>query len=210
MRTQATIIISAAFVLSVALAAGTASAQTGGSAAAPSESDISRSLAPKSRGLPQLGDLPPTPPSPSIHSTSTAPAPAHMPNPVKKTAHAVAPPPDAHPSATLRTIQFQFGSAELTPDSIETLKNLGNALNHELADQAHFVIEGHTDAYGEAGYNAELSKERAEAVKDYLIKQMGVTEDRLQAVGKGSAEPVTGASPYSALNRRVVVVNLEG
>jgi len=209
MRTQTKIIVSAALGLSVVLGAGTGWTQTGGSAAVPSEGDISRSLAPKSRGLPTLGDLPPAPPSPSIHSTSTAPAPSHAPNPTKKTARAEVT-PDSHPSATLRTIQFQFGSAELTPDSIETLKNLGNALNHELADQAHFVIEGHTDAYGEAGYNTELSKERAEAVKDYLVKQMGVAEDRLQAVGKGSAEPVTGASPYSALNRRVVVVNLEG
>jgi outer membrane protein OmpA-like peptidoglycan-associated protein len=118
--------------------------------------------------------------------------------------------PEAHPSATLRTIQFQFGSAQLTPNSTETLKNLGNALNHELADQPRFVIEGHTDAYGEASLNEELSNARAQAVKDYLVKEMGVGEGRLQAVGKGSSEPVPGSSPYSGVNRRVIVVNLEG
>ncbi len=199
-------VISAAFCLAIVAGAGSALAQTpSAGAAAPSESDISRSLAPKSRGLPTLGTLPPAPPNPAIESTSTA-----APPPARDKKQPTVVPAAAHPSATLRTIQFKFGSAELTPDSIETLKNLGNALNHELADQPHFTIEGHTDAYGEAGYNEELSKERAAAVKDYLVKQMGVSEDRLQPVGKGSSEPVSGSSPYSGVNRRVVVINLEG
>jgi outer membrane protein OmpA-like peptidoglycan-associated protein len=156
-----------------------------------------------------MGTLPPAPPNAAVEPTSTAPPPPHNPKPKQPTPVAVAP-ADAHPSATLRSIQFQFGSAQLTPDSIDTLKNLGNALNHELADQPHFRIEGHTDAYGEAGLNDKLSQERADAVKDYLVKQMGVADGRLEAVGKGAADPVAGSSPYSAVNRRVVVVNLEG
>jgi OmpA-OmpF porin, OOP family len=197
-------VISTALGLAVLLAAAAAMAQSG----APSESDISRSLMPKSRGLPTLGDLPPAPPNPAIAPAATGPAPARA---ARRPSTTVATrPADAHPAATLRTIQFQFGSAELTPASIDTLKNLGNALNHELADQHRFVIEGHTDAYGEANLNETLSTARAEAVKDYLVKQMGVAEDRLQAVGKGSTAPVPGTSPYAGVNRRVVVVNTEG
>jgi len=199
------IIISAALGFAFIAAAGVASAQ---STAAPSESDIGQALAPKSRGLPTMGTLPPAPPNPSIESTSTAPPPPHNPKPKQITPASA--PADVHPSATLRSIQFQFGSAQLTPDSIDTLKNLGNALNHELADQPHFRIEGHTDAYGEASLNDKLSKERADAVKDYLVKEMGVADGRLEAVGKGSSEPVPNSSPYSGVNRRVVVVNLEG
>lgn len=196
--------ISTAFGLAVMLTVGAAWAESG----TPSESDISRSLAPKSRGLPTLGTMPPAPSNPAVESTSTGPAPA-MPAPPKRALHAAVQ-PDAHPSVTMHSIQFQYGSAQLTPESIETLKNLGNALNHELSDQQHFRIEGHTDAYGEAGLNDKLSQERADAVKDYLVKQMGVAESRLEAVGKGSADPIGGSSPYSAVNRRVVVVNLEG
>ena len=192
--------VSSAHAIALMLAASAAMAQTG----APSEGDITRSLAPKSRGLPTFGDAPPTPANPQIHSTATgSPAPAKSQPP-----HLV--PASAHPSATLNTIQFQFGSAELTPESIETLKNLGNALNHALADQAHFVIEGHTDASGTAAYNQELSQQRAQAVMDYLVKQMGVAEARLQAVGKGASEPAAGSDPYAGANRRVVVINLEG
>jgi outer membrane protein OmpA-like peptidoglycan-associated protein len=198
-------VVSAALGLTIVMAAGTALAESPG---APTESDIGKALAPKSRGLPTLGTLPQPPSNPAIEPTATAPPPTHNPPPKHPTQ--VSAPADAHPSATLRTVQFQFGSAQLTPDSIETLKNLGNALNHELADQAHFRIEGHTDAYGEAGLNDKLSMERAQAVKDYLVKEMGVADGRLEAVGMGSSEPVQGSSPYSAVNRRVVVVNLEG
>jgi outer membrane protein OmpA-like peptidoglycan-associated protein len=176
--------------VAVWLMAAPASAQMPGSpSAVPSEAEISRSLAPQpqmqTRGIPKIGTAG-MQPNPAISSAA------------------------AHPSATFNTIQFEFGSARLTPDSIETLKNLGNALNHALKDQQHFRIEGHTDARGAAAYNDELSRQRAQAVLDYLEQQMGVAGTRLQAVGKGSSEPVGGSDPNAGINRRVVVVNLEG
>src|SRR5690349_11613192 len=82
----------------------------------PSESDISRSLMPKSRGLPTLGDLPPAPANPAVAPAATGAAPRKA--PTRHPTKVATQPPDAHPSATLHTIQFQFGSAELTPDSI--------------------------------------------------------------------------------------------
>ncbi|MGC2200342.1 MAG: OmpA family protein [Stellaceae bacterium] len=113
------------------------------------------------------------------------------------------------PSISVQTIQFEFGSAKLRPESIETLHNLGNALNQGLSDQKLFVIEGHTDAVGSRAYNLELSRKRAEAVKDFLVNTMGVSPSRLEAVGKGSAEPANSRDPYAAENRRVVVINNE-
>ena len=53
----------------------------------------------------------------------------------------------------------------------------------------HVMIEGHTDRLGTEAYNAELSKRRADAVKDYLVGR-GVEARRLVAVGKGESEPV--------------------
>ncbi len=108
----------------------------------------------------------------------------------------------------LDTIQFEFGSDRLKPDSMETLRNLGTALNQGLKDQKIFLIEGHTDAVGNRAYNTELSKRRADAVKDFLVREMGVSADRLQTVGKGSSEPAVPKNPFAAQNRRVVVVNL--
>jgi OOP family OmpA-OmpF porin len=113
----------------------------------------------------------------------------------------------ARPSMDFQTITFRFGSAELTPQSVETLRNLGNALNQGLKDVKKFIVQGHTDRVGSAAYNLDLSKRRAEAVRDYLVNKMGVAPDRLEAVGLGFSEPVDPARPYAAENRRVVVIN---
>jgi outer membrane protein OmpA-like peptidoglycan-associated protein len=114
----------------------------------------------------------------------------------------------AVPSLSFNALQFEFASARLKPESIETLRNLGNALNTTLRDEKNFLIEGHTDAAGTREYNIALSNRRAEAVKDYLVREMGVPPDRLRTLGKGSSEPVNPKKPYAAENRRVVLINL--
>ena len=69
---------------------------------------------------------------------------------------------------------------------------------------------GTTDAAGNCSYNFELSRLRAQAVKDFLVNEMAVEASRLEAVGKGSAEPANRRNPYASENRRVMVVNEAG
>jgi len=104
-------------------------------------------------------------------------------------------------------VAFEFGSAQLKPESVETLSRLGKALNGGLGDQKLFKIEGHTDAVGSLPYNSRLSQQRAAAVRDFLIRQMGVSAERLSSVGKAFCEPLDPKDPYGAENRRVVVIN---
>jgi outer membrane protein OmpA-like peptidoglycan-associated protein len=108
-------------------------------------------------------------------------------------------------------VAFEFGSAQLKPESIETLRRLGQALNAPapagLSDQKKFAIEGHTDAVGSLPYNERLSALRAAAVKDFLIKEMGVSPERLSSAGKAFCEPLDPTDPKGADNRRVVVIN---
>src|SRR5215831_1266937 len=179
-------------------------------AGVPSQEEIGRQL--KVRGLPTLGTTPAPPPGPGpavlpANVPSAPPPPETRARPVQPVVShppvGAAPPP----SVTLNTITFEFGSAQLRPESIETLRNLGNALNQQLKDEKAFVIEGHTDRSGTRAYNDALSKRRADAVKDYLATQMAVSPDRLQTVGKGFSEPVDPKHPYAAGNRRVVVIN---
>jgi outer membrane protein OmpA-like peptidoglycan-associated protein len=158
---------------------------------------------PKMRGLPTLGTAPaPTPgPSPGY-------VPANVPSPEP------AVPPRGHPateqpSVALKTIKFEFGSARLKPESIETLRNLGNALNQGLKDEKAFLIEGHTDRTGTRAYNDALSKRRSDAVKDYLVNELGVSPERLQTLGKGFSDPIDPKNPYATENRRVVVINMD-
>jgi outer membrane protein OmpA-like peptidoglycan-associated protein len=111
------------------------------------------------------------------------------------------------PSASFPMITFEFGSAQLKPEGVETLRNLGKALNEDLGDQKVFAIEGHTDATGALDYNQELSRSRAQAVKEFLVREMGVAETRLEIVGKGPCELANPRDPYGGENRRVVVIN---
>ena len=51
-------------------------------------------------------------------------------------------------------------------------------------------IDGNTDSTGSRAHNMELSKERAEAVKKYLIEKYGFPADRMRTVGNGPDRPV--------------------
>ena len=160
-------------------------------------------------GLPTLGTVPAGNENPNLHGASLSPRPSKH----KRVAADTTPTheqasTEPRSAITFNSIQFSFGSAQITPESSETLRNLGNALNHELTDQKSFLIEGHTDAAGSPEVNTALSHRRAEAVRDYLIHEMGVSPSRLQAFGKGSSDPANPADPYAAENRRVVVVNI--
>jgi outer membrane protein OmpA-like peptidoglycan-associated protein len=71
-------------------------------------------------------------------------------------------------------------------------------------------VEGHTDSRGNAERNKVLSQKRAEAVRDYLIKQ-GIEASRLYAVGYGPDRPIADNKTRKgrADNRRVEFVILE-
>ena len=112
----------------------------------------------------------------------------------------------SRPSLSL-SIQFDFNSARVRPESQDALDNLAQALQSTDLQTAKFAIEGHTDLRGRQDYNQRLSQQRAESVRDYLEKR-SVSQDRLIALGKGSSELANPDNPFGAENRRVRVVNL--
>ena len=70
-------------------------------------------------------------------------------------------------------------------------------------------ISGHTDNTGSDKYNMQLSKERAEAVRAYLIKK-GIKSNRITAKGYGSSQPISSnATPEGKLKNRRVVFSLK-
>ena len=67
------------------------------------------------------------------------------------------------------------------------------------------VLEGHTDDSGDENYNLELSKRRAESVKNALINK-GINEERIKTKGCGSTQPLFPNNfddELKFLNRRV-------
>jgi outer membrane protein OmpA-like peptidoglycan-associated protein len=111
------------------------------------------------------------------------------------------------PSLSL-SIQFDFNSARIRPESLVVLGNLAAALGSAALLPSRFVVEGHTDAKGSTDYNHKLSDQRAAAVKDLLVAK-GIAGVRLLSVGKGSTELANPADPLAAENRRVKIVNLD-
>ena len=103
------------------------------------------------------------------------------------------------------SIQFEFGSAKLLPESRPLLDNLAKAINSDKLRGFTFVLEGHTDIIGSAEYNQKLSDQRASSVLAYLASK-GVSKERLKSLGKGSTELLMPDKPDAAENRRVRII----
>ena len=103
------------------------------------------------------------------------------------------------------SIQFEFDSAKLLPESRPLLDNLAKAINSDKLRGFTFVVEGHTDIVGSAEYNQKLSDQRALSVLAYLASK-GVPKERLKALGKGSTELLMPDKPDAAENRRVRII----
>lgn len=105
-----------------------------------------------------------------------------------------------------QAIQFEVGSDAILPESKPQLAEIGKVLaDHKTL---RLAVEGHTDDTGIADSNQVLSQRRAEAVRSYLISNLGVAADRLTAAGYGSTRPVApNDTPEGrAQNRRVELV----
>lgn len=106
---------------------------------------------------------------------------------------------------TLGDVLFATGSAQLQGGADRDLGKLVTFLNKNPERQV--MIEGHTDSVGSAAFNRELSRQRAESVRRYLVRE-GIASQRLDVSGMGMDRPV--ASNDTALgrqqNRRVEII----
>jgi outer membrane protein OmpA-like peptidoglycan-associated protein len=107
-------------------------------------------------------------------------------------------------------VQFEFDSAELTPEAVEVLDRVSAVFNNGLMTDTYIQIEGHADASGSAEYNQSLSTQRALTVRDFLVERHGIDPNRLLARGKGEIEPYDRSDPYAKINRRVEFLNISG
>ncbi len=99
-------------------------------------------------------------------------------------------------------IQFQTGKAVISTKSHKLLDEVVGILN-EYTDY-NMTIHGYTDNVGKDETNLRLSKERADAVRDYFIKK-GIAAERLSAEGFGATNFVADNKTAAgrAKNRRV-------
>ena len=114
-------------------------------------------------------------------------------------------------------VMFDSGKWEIKPTAERLLRKfLKTVKNLKIKE---ILIEGHTDSVGSRAYNLELSKRRAEAVKDWLIEKGGLRGVKIVTKGYGESKPIApNTNPDGsdnpkgrAKNRRVeVFVTLAG
>lgn len=107
---------------------------------------------------------------------------------------------------TLYGILFDFNRSEIKPESKAALDEIAQYLRKHPERRLHVV--GHTDAVGGFEFNLKLSKARAVAVVDALVRGYGIAPGRLTGNGVGMLAPIaTNASEEGrAKNRRVELV----
>jgi OOP family OmpA-OmpF porin len=95
------------------------------------------------------------------------------------------------------SIEFESNTTTMPPRARATLDQLIALLRR--TPHAAIEIGGHTDKYGEQGYNLQLSRRRAEVVRDYFISH-GLT-NQFTAVGYGASRPLSVAQTRTGLQR---------
>jgi len=103
-----------------------------------------------------------------------------------------------------KSIEFEENSAKLRPDMYSDLDKVVDF----LLDYPEFKlkISGHTDSSGDEIRNKSLSKERADAIRDYIILLHPIDKNRVVAEGFGNSMPVVEDEQTDddrRLNRRV-------
>ena len=105
-------------------------------------------------------------------------------------------------------IHFDVNSDKIKPDSYGILKEVANVLKENEA--VRIKIIGHTDSDGDDSNNMELSKKRAQSVKNALMNEFQISSSRMETDGKGESIPFTknDTSVGKAQNRRVEFIKM--
>lgn len=101
-------------------------------------------------------------------------------------------------------INFDFDSYAIRADMVPVLEQAQMLLSENPSQSV--TVEGWTDSVGTDKYNATLSANRANAVKNWLVKH-GVADARMQAVGKGKSFKYDNKTADGRfMNRRVEII----
>ncbi len=98
-------------------------------------------------------------------------------------------------------INFDFGKSSIKEESYPYLQQLANIL---IRTNSKVEVKGHTDNVGNDDYNMDLSRKRAKAVRDQLVR-LGVKQNNLSYSYYGASMPLTtnDTEEDRTLNRRV-------
>jgi outer membrane protein OmpA-like peptidoglycan-associated protein len=109
-------------------------------------------------------------------------------------------------------VLFDYDKATLKPEAEQALKKVAVVLSQ--FPESKVTVEGYTDSKGTKATNMQLSRERAQSVKDWLVRNGGVAAASISTKGLGEQYPIapnkntdgTDNPLGRALNRRVSII----
>ncbi len=141
-------------------------------------------------------------PKPEVKAKPEPPPPV-----VEERKQAAAAPAEAEAKPTIElAVEFDTGKSNVKAKYHDEIKRVADYMNQYPETTA--VIEGHTDNVGKHAKNMRLSQDRANSIKNYLVKKFKIAPARLKAVGFGPDKPIAdnGTAEGRQKNRRVQAV----
>ena len=114
-------------------------------------------------------------------------------------------PPGGGEASVYVSVGFAPGSAELPEAARQHLALVAEAMSAPELEGVLIVVEGHTDASGDATYNDALSLARAGSAAEHLVA-LGVPRSRLALRGMGETDLLPGVDPLAPEQRRIELV----
>ncbi len=102
-------------------------------------------------------------------------------------------------------LEFDADAATITPEVQRKLESIGAMLSDR--DDLRIIVQGYSDASGDAQHDHALSQQRAEAVKSLLVERFQLAPERVATKGYGSDLPIASNATEAGRqrNRRVVL-----
>ena len=103
---------------------------------------------------------------------------------------------------------FAFDSAVLSDDAKAVIDERTAKYRDRGELTSNVEVIGHADSTGPEAYNQMLSEKRARSVADYLEQVTNITDDKIDASGRGKSEPEMSNDTKKgrAINRRVIII----
>ncbi len=103
-------------------------------------------------------------------------------------------------------LSFPSGKAIIESQNFGLLAKVQKGI--KLVLNSKITIEGHTDSFGSDDKNMELSQERANSVKQYLLANMNLSPQDVTAIGYGETKPIAKNQSFCLFSIKLIVGNI--
>lgn len=109
----------------------------------------------------------------------------------------------------LSGLSFDVGKSDIKDEHIPLVEKVKQVI--DMFPHSRLIVEGHTDASGEAVSNQQLSEKRAFAVMQYLRQSILIPADQIKAIGYGADKPIASNQTKDgrAKNRRIDIILMQ-